>query len=450
MDLFASIPIPRDIPLPLPADRVFLEAVLVVLFLAHILFVCLMVGGSLVGLTCEVVAARSQRRDLDTLAREITATVTVNKSLAVVLGVGPLLAINALYTVYFYSANALTGTAWIMIVPLVSVAFLLAYAHKYSWDRFARAKRVHIALGASAAVLFLFIPLIFLANINLMLFPTHWTQVRGFLSSLALANVLPRYLHFILACVALTALFLVLYFTRAGYPVETVFEKLDRPALRRVFYAVAFGATLLQLVAGPLVYFTLPDEGVSGFLTALVLVGLALAAAALTLLWWEITAEKGRIGRLYLPIVGLVMCTGFVMGYSRHVYREEAVRDHRQLMAARTSDFSWAAAAAERRAASSRDRDDRPLGQRVFENLCGSCHAIDRQMQGRPSVAEIASLYRGDPAGIVEWTRAPGRKRPGVAPMPALGHLPEEQLQAVADYMLQIGTGTSRPAASSP
>ena len=41
-----------------------------------------------------------------------------------------------------------------------------------------------------------------------MLFPERWPEVEGFLSTLLLPNVLPRFLHFILASVAVTALFL--------------------------------------------------------------------------------------------------------------------------------------------------------------------------------------------------------------------------------------------------
>ena len=197
MDIAGGLPIPRDIPLPLPADPVLLQALLVMLFLVHILFVCLMVGGSLIGLAAEIMGRR--REDFDNLAREIVKTITVNKSLAVVLGVGPLLAINVLYTVYFYSANALTGAAWIAIVPLVTAAFLAAYAHKYSWDRLQGAKGLHIAIGAFSSLLFLLIPFIFLSNINLMLFPAQWSHVHGFFSALLLPNVIPRYLHFVLA-----------------------------------------------------------------------------------------------------------------------------------------------------------------------------------------------------------------------------------------------------------
>ena len=238
-----TIPVPHDFPLALPADRVDLEILIVISFILHILFVALMVGGAVLTLVYELRGRRN--RDLDTLALEIAKTVTVNKSLAVVLGVAPLLVMNALYGVHFYSANALTGTAWLAVIPLVTLAFLLTYAHKYSWHALADRKGLHMAIGAAGTTLFLLIPLIFLANINLMLFPEHWGSVRGFLSTLLLPNVLPRYLHFLVASVAVTGLFLAVWFGRRAYPAETVFERLDRAAIRREMATVALDATAL-------------------------------------------------------------------------------------------------------------------------------------------------------------------------------------------------------------
>jgi cytochrome c len=104
----------------------------------------------------------------------------VNKSLAVVLGVAPLLSINVLYTLYFYSSNALTGNIWISIVPWVAVSFLLLYLHKYSWDRLADNKPVHLGILGIGVFSFLLIPFIFLTNINLMLFPEKWGEFRDF------------------------------------------------------------------------------------------------------------------------------------------------------------------------------------------------------------------------------------------------------------------------------
>ena len=437
MTPLAVLPLPRDIPLPMPADPGLLQALLVVLFLLHILFVNLTVGGSLLALWAEWTGRR--RPAFDALAHAIVRTITVNKSLAVVLGVGPLLIINVIYTVFFYSANALTGAAWAMIVPLVTAAFLAAYAHKYSWERLAHRKGLHLALGGLSSLLFLIVPFIFLANINLMLFPERWTQVHGFLSALLLPNALPRYLHFVTASVSVTALFLLLWFTRPGFPLDTELPGFDRPTLRRLFYRIALGATSLQLLAGPLVLFTLPRAGWSGFLWIVIGTGVTCALSAIALMARESLRSDNRVGSHYLLIVGLITTTVFCMGYGRHVYRETAVTAHREAMAARTADYGWATAAAQWREATGTGPDTTPLGERIFNGTCASCHALDRVLVG-PSLREIAQLYTGNPGGIARWADAPGKKRAGFQQMPAF-RLGSEKLLAVAEYMLQLGSG---------
>ncbi len=437
----AAVPVPRDIPLPLPLDGVILEGLLVLLFLAHILFVLLMVGGSLLTTVCEIKGLKEH--DYDVLAKEIAGTITVNKSLAVVMGVGPLLGINVLYTTYFYTSNSLTGTAWIGLVPLVTAAFLLSYAHKYSWSVLAEAKSLHIAIGAMATALFLFIPLVFLANINLMLFPDRWTEVRGWLTTLILPNVLPRYLHFLLACIAVTGLFLLAYFTRAGYPAESMFPRWDRARLRRGFYSLAFGATLAQFIAGPLLFFTLPAAGMSWYLTLIIALGIAFAIITMVLLWREIQSPAGLIGRRFMPIVALLTVTVLCMGYGRHVYRENAVTPHRNLMKQKSEEFRLASAAASFRALAGVKEEKLPLGESVYRLVCASCHVYDRVVVG-PPLKEIAGIYAGNPDGIVKWTNAPARKRPGFPAMPAF-RIGDQKLKAVADYMLRVGSGQELP-----
>lgn len=436
MATIAAWPLPQDIPLPLPVDGVLLQALIVLLFLWHILFVNLMVGGSLLTVVFQLLGLR--RPDFAVLARAIAGTVTVNKSLAVVFGVGPLLAINVLYTVYFYTANALTGGAWLAIVPLVTLAFLLTYAHKYSWDRLAHARGLHIAIGAAGAGLFLVIPLIFLANINLMLFPGRWLEVRGFLSALLLPNVWPRYLHFLAASVAVSSLFLIFFFLRAGCPIESRLSGFDRAGLRRLFYGIALGATALQLLFGPLVLLTLPGQGMSWYLIGVIALGVVFALGAMHLMWREIVTPLPRAMPRAALVFTLITLTAFTMGYGRHVYRESALREHRALMAAHTADMGWQLAAARWREASGQQKLRVPLGQRIFESTCAACHAADRVLVG-PSLVEIAAIYRDNPAGLAAWTAQPGRKRAEMPPMPAF-RLGDEALQAVAGYMLGQAT----------
>lgn len=430
-------PIPRDIPLPLPASAQFLEVLLVVAFIAHILFVNLMVGGSVLVLGFELRGRKN--RDFDRLAQALAKTITVNKSLAVVLGVAPLLLINVLYTIHFYTANALTGVAWILLIPAIAATFLLLYLHKYTWDRLRDLKGLHIAIQGMAVALFLTIPLVFLTNVNLMMFPEKWTGVQGFLSALLLPNVFPRYFHFLCASLILTSLFGVWYFGRAKFPVEEIFETLTRPALRRIFYSIAFAVSLAQFLVGPLVLFTLPTKGFDITVVLTIVVGATLAIPAVWLMWKELSIPEPH-GRHLQAIIGYLSMTVICMAFGRHMYRVVALAEHRSQMQQATERWADDSAQAEydlklgKQLAASGISE----GQALFQSTCAVCHGVDKRVVG-PALTEIAQIYAANPEGIVTWARAPGKKRPDVPQMPPFAHLGDKVLRQIADYMLEAG-----------
>jgi cytochrome c len=430
------MPVPRDFLLPMPAAQGDLELAIVVLFLAHILFVALMLGGALLTIATEVRGLT--RPAYDRLARKIAATVTVNKSLAVVLGVGPLLVINALYGLYFYSANALTGRAWIMLVPLIASAFLLLYVHKYSWNALADRKGIHLAVGGAGTLLLLVVPLVFLSNINLMLFPGRWLGVHGFLSALVLPNVLPRYLHFVLASLAIAALFLAGWLCRRGFDFATELPGLDRCVVKRELLGVAMAATAAQLLAGPLVLLTLPPHGVTWQLLGNLALAIALAVTALVLLWRESSLAEPLSPRFWVVVV-LLAGTVSLMALGRHLYREAALTPHRELVAAHTAAFEAASLGAEMRLAAGTPRlgpgeTVASPGERVFRSICMACHDLETRRVG-PPLREVADIYAGNPSGLIAWVRAPGKKRPDYPQMPPIS-LTDDQYRAVAGYIL--------------
>ncbi len=437
----AAVPVPRDLELPLPLDQLSLEILLVFAFLAHILFVNLMVGASWLTVILEIVGRHRPR--YDDLARRIGATITVNKSLAVVLGVAPLLCINLLYTLWFYSANALTGYAWISIIPFVILAFLLTYLHKYTWERWrGPSKTYHIIVGAISALFFLIIPLIFLSNVNLMLFPQRWAEVNGFFSSLQFGNVFPRYFHFVMASLGITGMFLAGWFGRKGFPVEKYLPEFTRPELRRLFYRVAFYPTLAQILFGPFLLLTLPSHGITNALLWIVLIAAILATIILILLHREIRSRDRHIGHSYIPIIVTFTVLVAFMGTARHLYREGAIDPHRTLVEARTDQYRSVELATEMRLAAGLGAGEAVggglTGKNVFKN-CASCHAVDKVLAG-PSVNEIYNIYKGNPGGIVQWAMDPGNKRPEFSPMPSMAHLGQDKLQLAADYMLELAS----------
>ncbi len=429
-------PIPRDIPLPLPAPEGLLEVLLIVSFLVHIIFVHLMVGGSLFSLICQIRGLKTP--DYEKLAYRIMQTVTVNKSLAVVMGVAPLLIINTLYAPQFYASSALIGDMWMAVIPLVTVAFLLAYVHKFWWNHFINIPELHIGIAALETALFLFIPLIFMTNVNLMLFPEYWPQVKGFFSAMLLPNVLQRYLHFVSAAVLLSSLFFVWWTGRKAFLQEAQFSQLRVIDVRRFFYAFAFGATIFQILTGLVVLATLPVQGLSWRFTLLLMLGGATALPAIVWMWQNLTRPDHLLDDNFKKIIACFACTVIIMGIARHDYRENALADHKTAIAEKTANYMAAVKeAGEQAQLSAKAQESKATipGESEFNQNCAACHHATLPPVG-PSVQEIKAIYVGDSAGIAAWTKSPGKKRPDSMNMPGFPHLSDDELAAISQYLL--------------
>ena len=436
--LLAETPVPRDIPLPLPLDEVSLKAWIISAFLFHILFVNLMVGGTILTCVYEFIGRRYPR--YDALAEKIAGTVTVNKSIAVVLGVGPLLMISLAYTMQWYTANTMTAYAWISIIPLVTTAFLVTYLHKYTWQRWNSGgmKSLHLALGVVSVSLFLTIAMIFLANVNLMHFPNRWQDVHGFFSAFLIGNgsALARYFHFLAASVAISSLFLCLWLTRSPSVREQLPEGFSAPGIRRHFYRITFFVTLAQLVIGPTLLLVVPHVGISVIMLCAILGGATVAAVMLYILHREIQAPDSLIGRRWHIVALLLFVVALSMGSGRQFYREVALVDHQWEVQKRTDEFLARSdlAYARHRAGFGSEMS----GKELFTITCSSCHQRDKAISA-PTLKEIAELYSGRPEGIVTWAKAPGKKRQQFSQMPPFSHVGNEQLKLIADYMLEVG-----------
>lgn len=79
-------------------------------------------------------------------------------------------------------------------------------------------------------------------------------------------------------------------------------------------------------------------------------------------------------------------------------------------------------------------------GAALFTANCSACHVVDRAHVG-PSLIEIARLYRGKPDAFLAWCREPQQKRPGMIPMPPMGHLGDERLKRVLGHILEVTKG---------
>jgi len=435
--LLSANTIGKDVTLPLPLPEWLLIVVLILMFLVHLLFINLMVGGTILSFIYEILGKKN--KDYITLSEEIGKTITVNKSLAVVMGVAPLLAINTLYTKFFYTANSLTGLVWILVVPLVIISFLLIYLHKYTFKVLETRLRLHLTILGGALAIFLFIPFIFLTNINLMLFPDKWAVVRGFWDALLTPAVFTRYFHFVNASLAITGLFLVGYIGRKKYLFEDKFNTISRKELQRQFYKIAFYANLAQFIIGPINLLVLPSIGMKADTLFTIIGGAIIAIIPTYYLWKEITASTENVGRYFVRIVVFFSITVLFMGTGRHLYRANAVRPYQVEMKKNTDKYLSELKVAQQESKAKADKEAKSgiSGKALFESKCVMCHAPDRALVG-PSVKEIVSIYKGNKEGMKNWINAPSKKRANMSQMPAFnGQFKDNEMEALVKSILE-------------
>ncbi|RJP66258.1 MAG: hypothetical protein C4532_16365 [Candidatus Abyssobacteria bacterium SURF_17] len=419
--------IPIDIPLPLPGPEGVLKGLLVITFIVHILFVGLMVGGAYWSVIFKALGKGDPF--YERLARETLSTVTVNKSLAVVLGVAPLLLIGLVYTRYWYTANMMTVGAFLSIIWLVIVAFLALYVFKYSWDTLADRPMVHLSFGALACAIFAFVPLIFLANINLMLLPYRWGTTRGFIQAVLLPNVLARYLHFMVAVFAMIGFFAAIYFWYQGRRSDDAFYL----RAQRLGLTWALAATLLQGVFGTLNFITLPEGAYS--ISLLIHLGAALALVAAVCIAL-IRALQKNSGAAIVASVVLLGVVAVLMSTVRHVVRENLLREPHLVAEQRTREYQ--ASLASFLQTYTPEGVVALGGEELFKRYCTSCHARDRQLVG-PSVDYMAEKYASRQQDMVEFVLNPMKVNPELPrmPKPPIG---KDEADKIVEYILSGST----------
>ena len=340
-------PVPNDLELAIPGNIPFFEFLIVFSFILHIILVNMTVGGSVLAVFQEIKGIVKKDPIADRAAFHLATQVSVLKSLAVVLGVAPLLIISTIYTQYFYPSTILIGKAWLMLIVLLIVAFLLLYAYKFSWEKLKNNKGLHLFFGISGAGILLFVPLIFIVNVASMLYPELWRGSEGFFHGLFYyPTVWQRYFHFLAATFSIMGIFLIWWANRqlkhaknettegdeAQAEVAATSEdgKVDlkvaaHEEMKSLGKKTALLFTLLQILAGPILLLGLESNvrsqflGQSAYHTTLLAVA-TVAALALAFLFFQLYKKESK--KMFMSSLILFVFIIGLMGTIRHEVRE--------------------------------------------------------------------------------------------------------------------------------
>jgi len=246
-------------PDPIPVAWGWFHVLLLFTFVVHLLVMNTMLGSGIIALLSHLRGRSETRSDSEDISRTLPYAI----AFAVNTGVAPLLFLQVLYGHLFYASSILMGVYWISIVGILILAYYSAYLYDFKYETLAGGRVFLIGLSV---LIFLFIAFLFSNNLTLMLEPSRWEiyfeRPEGTFLNLMEPTLLPRYLHFVVASVAVGGLFLAWmgHFKKAGDSRRNGLAQTER-GLK--WFS---NATLIQLLVGFWFLLSLPDEVMTRFM----------------------------------------------------------------------------------------------------------------------------------------------------------------------------------------
>lgn len=352
-----------DLFLKMPMPQSWQHGLLFIAFGVHLLFVLLMLGTAMLGLMFFLQKWMSRAGAPEEIwNKKIVHTHIGFKSLAVVLGVAPLLIVQVRYSHAFFTATSLFSYAWIAVIPLLIIAFLLVDAF---WYKLGNNSWLAFACGLVGLGMLLTVPAVFTGALALMERQELWPVFaeRGFhIGGTFAVHWALRYLHILGAAVIFGAAF-HLFFSTRKYP-EAI------PLLRHWL----FGGTLFQVAIGiPLLF------SVGWGLDWPTLWTLTLGVVAAMLALWILRPDTKllvvgpRSLLVLLPLIFVAMVTTRQFLQDRHLAEEhaQAVAFREERSKALTPYHKQALEAFTVKLATVYDN-----GETIYDGACVPCHGL--------------------------------------------------------------------------
>ncbi len=367
-----------DILLRRPMPPEALRALLFVTFTLHLLFVLFTIGTAIL-VVFYFVRAQTGHADSRAWVHSMLDAFLAHKSLAVVLGVAPLLLIQVGLTIPFFTAVNLFAPFWLFIILCLILSFLLldSIGRVFTGRAPVRAWPA-LALGLGLAVvglaLLLVIPGVFVAVLTTTENSGQWVSIMQNnyrLTAPLAAHWLPRYLHVLAAGIVFAGIFH--YFVARD----------DEAVRRRALLRWVAGGVLAQMVIGLALYLSLPVP--ADLVTNAVLSVAVLAAAALFLL----TLGGALNLRLVAPLA-LFLLVGMLL--TRQTLQDRAVLPLNEALNV-NADAYRATISPQQTVALDLYQANLDIvynsGATIYTQSCSFCHGLQGDGQGQ-AAAELA------------------------------------------------------------
>src|SRR4051812_34698792 len=196
--------VPNADPMGLPGPVWLMTALLLLTFTLHVLAMNAAFGGGLWTLWNYLRGRNSEHPYSRRLSLELSRALPIVLAFTITLGVAALLFVQVLYGRFLYASSILIGSVWIMVIPLVIVAYYGYYYVSHTAEKGSRRTGAVMALSLLCLACIAFI---FSNNMTLMLRPDRWMGMykahpNGWNLNVGEPSLVPRYLHMLVGAVA--------------------------------------------------------------------------------------------------------------------------------------------------------------------------------------------------------------------------------------------------------
>lgn len=242
---------------------------LILTFILHLLLMNVMLGTGIIALVRHL----KKRGGACPVCKDISLKLPYQIAFTINFGVAPLLFLQVLYGQFIYVSSILMGVYWLSVVGILMIMYYSAYIYDFKYDQWPNLRLYFLII---MVVLALVIAFLFSNNMTLMLSPEKWTGYfenrSGTMLNLGDPTLIPRYLHFVVASIAVGGLFMAITWKFKQDPGAAGYIQ---QGMNWFVYA-----TLVQIIVGIWFLISLPQEimlmfmGGSALHTAVFLTGL--------------------------------------------------------------------------------------------------------------------------------------------------------------------------------
>ena len=314
-------------PNPLPAPYWVFKLLLIVTFFLHILAMNFLLGGAVLALASKW----SLRKQVNgnRVFFDIAKKLPVFLPATITLGIAPLLFVQVLYGQFFYTSSIIMAWPWFFVLVLLTLAYYgFYYVSFHSGKQPGRAGIVMLF----SVILVCLIGFVYSNNLTLSLVPSRWgakyfANPSGWHLNLSEPTLIPRFLHFFIAAVAVGGLLLVFVALANWNRDHEYARQLLRFGGRAFMYA-----TMAQFLVGVWFLVSLPREmlmlftGNNLLATALLLLGVFSASAAILMMSYAVRKEDIRVAAFYVP--GLIAVVILTMCVMRDILRDTYLKPY--------------------------------------------------------------------------------------------------------------------------